>query len=176
MSGSKTGFVLDANPFIEAKNRYYGFDLFPGFWKALLDHHRNGRICSIDRVFDELTGQGDELSDWVDNSVPDTFFKQCQDQAVIDCFQQIVSWVFAEDFTPEARTEFASVADGWVIAFAKVNNLTVVTHEEFAPEAKKRVPMPNVCLEFDVPYVNTYAMLEELKVQFILKTKRAKRK
>lgn len=28
-------YLLDANVFIEAKNRYYGFDLAPGFWDWL---------------------------------------------------------------------------------------------------------------------------------------------
>ena len=59
---------------------------------------------------------------------------------------------------PEVQTEFASVADGWVMAYAKVNDRTVVTDEEYDSEAKKRVPMPNVCLEFDVLYTNTYRM------------------
>jgi len=51
MSGSKR-YLLDANPFIEAKNRYYGFGLCPGFWKALIAQHNNDRVFSIDRVFD----------------------------------------------------------------------------------------------------------------------------
>ncbi len=25
-------YLLDANVFIDAKNRYYGFDFCPGFW------------------------------------------------------------------------------------------------------------------------------------------------
>jgi hypothetical protein len=58
------------------------------------------------------------------------------------------------------------------MAYAAVNGLTVVTHEEYAPAAKKRVPMPNVCLEFDIPYVNTFEMLDELGVKLILSTKR----
>ena len=28
-------YVVDANVLIEAKNRYYAFDLAPGFWKWL---------------------------------------------------------------------------------------------------------------------------------------------
>ncbi len=57
-----------------------------------------------------------------------------------------------------------------MIAYARANGLTVVTHEEFAAEAQRRVPIPNVCLEFDVEYVNTFEMLEHLDVQFILKS------
>ena len=84
----------------------------------------------------------------------------------------MVDWVFAQPFAGHAKMTFADVADGWVIAYASVNGLTFVTHEEHAPDAKKSVPMPNVCLHFGVPYVNTFEMLEELGVKLILSTKR----
>ena len=176
MSGSKR-YVLDANVFIEAKNKYYGFNLCPGFWKALIAQHEIGRVVSVDRVLNELADEGDRLSDWAKDTVPDTFFKKTQDQAVIDAFQEMVTWVNSEvQFTSAAKAEFASVADGWVVAFAKVNALIVVTHEEYVPAVQKRVPMPNVCLEFNVDCVNTFEMLEELKVRFILSTKRQRGK
>ena len=174
MSGSKraTKYLLDSNPFIEAKNRYYGFGICPGFWKAILDHHGKGRVESIVPVQDELIAQFDELSDWVKKKCSKEFFKKVEDEAVIDQLQQMIRWVFSQPFTQAAQAEFASVADGFVIAYAAANGLTVVTHEEYAPGAKKKVPMPNVCLEFDVPYVNTFEMLEDLEVKLDLKTKR----
>ena len=174
MSGSKR-YVLDANVFIEASKRYYSFSVCPGFWKALIAQHKNSRVFSIDRVLDELADEGDQLSDWSRTTVPDTFFKNTQDQAVIEAFQEMVKWVNSEpQFTPAAKAEFADLdnADGWVIAYAKANGLIVVTHEEYAPDAQKKVPMPNVCLEFNVDNVNTFEMLEDLKVKFILSTKR----
>lgn len=176
MSGSKR-YVLDANVFIEAKNAYYGFNLCPGFWKALIAQHNNSRVCSIDKVRHELASKGDRLSDWAKDTVPDTFFKKTEDQAVVDAFTDMVIWVNAEaQFMPAVKAEFASVADGWVIAFAKVNGMILVTHEDYAPDAKKKVPIPNVCLEFDVEYDNTFEMLEDLKVKFILSTKRQRGK
>ncbi len=179
MSGSKR-YVLDANVFIEAKDRYYGFNLCPGFWKALIAEHKSGRVFSVDKVRNELVkvqhdpnDKPDPLSDWAKDTVPETFFKETQDQAVIGIFQEMVAWVNSEpQFTPAAKAEFASVADGWVIAFAKVSGLTVVTHEVYAARVKKKVPIPNVCLEFDVDDDNTFKMLEGLKVKFILSTKR----
>lgn len=128
MSGSKQ-YLLDANVFIEASKRYYSFNVCPGFWKALLAHHRTSRVFSIDRVLDELTGEGDQLSDWSQNHAPDAFFKKTQDQAVIEAFQEMVKWVNAEpQFTPAANADFAHLdnADGWVIAYAKANGLIVV--------------------------------------------------
>ncbi|MHB9112955.1 MAG: DUF4411 family protein, partial [Thermoleophilia bacterium] len=40
-------YLLDANVFIEAANRYYAFDLVPAFWQALIDHATNGELLSI---------------------------------------------------------------------------------------------------------------------------------
>lgn len=45
----------------------------------------------------------------------------------------------------------------------------VVTHEEYAPDVRRKAPIPNICLEFDVEYCNTFEMLKELKVRFVLK-------
>lgn len=47
-------YLLDANVFIEAKRRYYAFDICPGFWDALLMQHENAKVASIDRVKKEL--------------------------------------------------------------------------------------------------------------------------
>ena len=105
---------------------------------------------------------------WIENQAPETFFKKTEDQAVIAEFQELVGWVYSADqFSDSAKSEFATVADGWVIAYAAVNKLVVVTHEEFAPAAKRKVPMPNVCVEFDVEYVNTFEMLRSLDERFV---------
>jgi hypothetical protein len=60
------------------------------------------------------------------------------DKAVRDGFAAAMKWVQAErQFDPDAKAQFASAADGWVIAYAKVNGLMVVTHEEYAPDVKR---------------------------------------
>jgi hypothetical protein len=176
MSGSKR-YVLDANVFISAKNTYYAFDLCPGFWKALIVQHEAKRVFSIDRVFGELIAEGDELSKWAKVTAPETFFKKTQDAAVIKAFQKMVTWTNAQpQFTSAAKSDFADVADGWLMGYAQVNGSTVVTHEEFTPEVKRKVPIPNLCLEFDIPYVNTFEMLNDLNVRFVLSTKTPRRK
>lgn len=106
MSGSRP-YVLDANIFIEAHQRYYGFNICPGFWRALEKQHAEKRLCSIDKVKSELLAAKDRLSDWVQASVPKTFFKGTADKAVIDGFREMVKWVQSESqYTPEAKAEF----------------------------------------------------------------------
>lgn len=168
-------YVLDANPFIEAKNRYYGFDICPGFWTTLLELHKAQRVFSIDRVRMELLdGHDDEIQRWITDRAPATFFKGTGDIAVISAYQAMVRWVQSAPFLPAAKAQFASVADGWVLAYAKVNDLVVVTHEVYSPEAKNRVPMPNLCVEFKIEHHDTFTMLRDLGESFVRRTKRGR--
>src|SRR5688572_16118130 len=126
---SRRTYVLDANIFIEANRRYYSFQLCPAFWTTLLSHHASGRLCSIDKVWQELSDGGDALTEWA-NSVPNTFFASTDDSRVTGCFTRLVVWVQSQDqFFPEAKAQFASGVDGWLIACAKANDMAVVTHE-----------------------------------------------
>lgn len=166
-------FILDANAFIEAKNRYYGFDICPGYWTALIHHHNLGRICSIDRIADELNKGDDALKGWLDEGVPETFFKSTDEKAVIDKYQEMSRWAFNHDrFTDAAKTQFASVADGWLVAYAAVNNLVVVTHEIYSADIRRSVKIPNVCVEFDIDYVDPFFMLRTLEERFVRHTER----
>src|SRR5690242_2454194 len=86
---------------------------------------------------------------------------------VIDIYRQIMTWVNAQaQFLPAAKSEFARGANGWLIAYAKVHGLTVVTHEVLAPAVKRKVPIPNVCLVLEVPYRDTFQMLRVLGISF----------
>jgi hypothetical protein len=170
MNHADPNFVLDANVFIQAYRRYYSFDICPGFWDSLLHHAQAGRLCSIDRVHKELLagGKGDALENWVKSNAPDTFFVTTQAEAVARHYAEIMQWVVQEQpqFKSEAKNEFARAADGWLVAYAATHNRTVVTHEEYNPDNKKKVLIPNVCKQFNVPYINTFQMLRVLQVRF----------
>ena len=169
MNPANPNFVLDANVFIQAHRRYYSFDICPGFWNSLLHYEQAGRLCSIDHVHKELLagGKGDILENWVKSNTPDTFFASTQTKEVAGHFAAIMQWVVHEQpqFKSEAKDEFARVADGWLVAYAAAHGFTVVTHEEYNPENKKKVLIPNVCKQFKVPCVNTFQMLRALQVQ-----------
>ena len=160
-------FLLDANVFIEAKRRYYAFDLCPGYWESLVWHHQEDRVQSLDRVKQELERGGDDLKQWVTSVMPGTCFASSDGPSVTGEFAQILAWVQEQaQFLPEAKAEFAGKADGWLIAYAKAKDLVLVTHEVLARDARRKVPMPNICEAFGVPYVDTFDMLRELETQF----------
>ncbi|MCY4562799.1 MAG: DUF4411 family protein [Flavobacteriaceae bacterium] len=167
---SKLFYLLDSDVLITAKNSYYGFDLCPGFWKSLQYHHNEGNIFSIDKVFQELTRgkKEDNLIKWSKNNLPQDFFKSSDSNEVVNNYRTIINWVENRDFKDNAKKRFASGADGWLIAYAKTHNATLVTNEKSEPKSKKKVKIPDVCENFDVSYRTVFYMLDALKVQFKL--------
>jgi len=160
-------YVLDTNAFIGAHNDYYAPDFCPAFWDCILQYFHAGLLISIDRVFTEIEKPVD-LVQWVQNA-PNGFFAFSGDQPVVTVYSAIMNWVQNNSqFKPEAKSKFATVADGWLVAYAQAHNAVVVTHERFSADAKSRVLIPNVCRQFSVPYLNTYEMLRQLGARFIL--------
>lgn len=122
---------------------------------------------SIDRVKEELERGGDELNDWVQATMPASFFASSDDVGVIEQYSHIQLWARQQgQFTESAKAEFAAKADAWLIAYAKAKHLVLVTHEVFDPHIQRKIPMPNVCEVFNVVHIDTFAMLRELVAQF----------
>lgn len=158
-------FVLDADVFIEAARRYYAFDLGTRFWDNLISLATEGRVCSIDRVQQELNRGNDELKEWANNRFSEAFNSTDEDE-VANAFSEIMTWVNDQkQFLDAAKADFANGADGWLVAYAKVKNYEVVTEEVLRPDIKKKVPIPNVCEAFRVNYCNTFDMLRRLGVR-----------
>lgn len=163
--GRRTCFLLDTNVFIEAHRRYYALDLCPGFWECLSYHARQRNLSSIDKVQAEIR-EGDALSRWI-RDAPDELFVSSADPAVANTFKAMMAWVQGNpQFRPQAESEFAVAADGWLAAYAKVHGAVLVTQETADPNTKRRVPLPNVCDRFGVVTRDTFAMLRELEVRF----------
>ena len=166
---AKNRYILDADVFITAKNRYYAFDLCPGFWASVIHHHEAGRTYSIDRVRSELLvgRKTEDLVQWVINDLPGSFFLSVDEEAVAAAYTDVMLWVQqSPQYFDHAKAKFASGADGWLVAYASVHGAVVVTNEERRPEAKREIKLPDVCAQFNVPYWDTFRMLRDLAVQF----------
>lgn len=164
---TSTIYVLDTNIFIDAAQRYYSFDLVPGFWDKLIDLAKNRKIVSIDKVKEEIDNgkEKDSLRLWADNKFQEWFLSTEQPD-VINAYREIIEWVAGQNqLLTKAKEEFASCADGWLIAYAKAYGYIVVTDETKDLKCRNRVKIPNVCLAFDIPYVNTFQMLRQLNVK-----------
>lgn len=164
-------YLLDSDVFIAAKNSYYAFAICPGFWNSLIHHYESGSVFSIDKVKSELlAGRPDEdLVQWVKNNLPDGFFLGSDSIDVTNAFSEIMLWVqLNTQFSVQAKAKFATEADGWLVAYANANRYTVVTNEQPRPDSKSRILLPDVCVQFNVTYVNTFEMLKQLAVSYEL--------
>ena len=166
--GLSTRYVLDANIFIAAWRDHYPIDLHPGFWECLQRFWQEKRLLSIDRVRDEINSPN-ELVTWLKRHWHGAF-SSTRNSEIARVFSEMQTWVQSNAlFLPAAKYEFAEAADGWLAAYAKTHNAIVVTNEVFDPNAKRRVPLPNLCRQFDVGNCNTIDMLRELGVTFDLR-------
>lgn len=159
-------FLLDSSMFIEAYRRYYGLDICPGFWDFLIHHGAGGRVTSIDWVRRELSAGRGPLAAWANSQGADLFVST-RELLVIEEYERIMKWVFENrQFLDHAKAEFASGADGWLVAYGRVYGMTLVTQESYNPNIRKRVPLPNVCRTFGVATANTFKMLRDLGAAF----------
>ncbi|MDX2559346.1 DUF4411 family protein [Streptomyces sp. TX20-6-3] len=159
-------YLVDSNVLIEAKNRYYAFDIAPGFW-AWLDHaHKNSIACSIDPVRDELIDGEDELAAWAQGHRD--FFRPI-DEATTANFGPLTTWTYSRPYTAAAVTEFlTNTADFYLVAYARAHQHTLVTHEQSRPDSRKRVLIPDACQALGVVYANPFVMLRAAQARLDL--------
>lgn len=164
-------YLLDANAFIQPKQKFYAFDICPGYWAALIALQRQGWVLSIDRVRDEIEegNQDDDLWIWARDIFPPGGFADTRTPEVLDNYGRLQSWVAANTFYSDgARQEFAEEknADGWLVAQAMaVSGAVVVTLEDFNAEKRNKVPIPNLAAAFGVKTVTPFEMLRLLGVK-----------
>ncbi len=167
MKTDNSVFVIDADVFIEAKDRYYAFDIAPVFWDTLIAQVSQGRIRSIDRIKKQLEDGNDELTNWISRGNLNDAFCSSEQVDVIASYREIMEWVQNNtQFKSAARAAYANDPDAWLIAFAMAKHNVVVTQEEFVAQVQRRVPIPNVCRQFNIEYMDTFAMLRALGVKF----------
>ena len=66
--------ILDSNAFIEQKNRFYAFDICPGFWEFVIDDFESGNAMSVTHVRNEILGGSDALSTWMKDELDKKYF------------------------------------------------------------------------------------------------------
>lgn len=157
---------MDANTYIQAKNEYYHMDVVPGYWEWLDTQFQLGTLASVSMVYDELSGYGDELTDWV--KPRKEHFIDVSDDETQAVFSEIIQLLADDDFTSKDTDNFLAGADPWLIAKAKVTKATVVTLESLVPENSKKIKIPNICRQFDLEYINTFKLLRTLEAKFVL--------
>ena len=160
-----TGYLMDANVFIQAKNLHYGFDFCPAFWDWLIEQNRARKVASIEKVADELHAGADELAAWA-KARGDGFFLR-PDSSVEPSLRTVSDWARGSGYQPAAVSTFLQVADYWLVAHALAHRCTVVTHEVPADTTRK-IKIPNACIGLGIHCVSPYEMLRRERARFVL--------
>ena len=158
-------YLLDANVFIEAKNRYYAFDIVPAFW-TWMDYVVVKNVRTITMVRDELLVKDDPLGDWMRARKDADWILPVDDEATQIAFADIANELDGSQYHRPGVEKFLSGADPWLIAKAMTLGATIVTHEVANEMVLRRVPIPNLCRARSVTCMDTFDAMRELQVKF----------
>ena len=161
-------YLLDANVFIEAKSRYYGFDFCPAFWEWLIVKNAQGELFSIEKVGDEIKAGNDDLAKWATERNGDFFL--APSFGVPPALERVSDWVTKQkspSYETAAIRTFLQGADYYLIAHALLGGYEVVTHE-VPSDSRKRIKIPNVCSGLGVKCVMPFEMLRREQARFVL--------
>jgi hypothetical protein len=141
------------------------------FSDFLLQEAENGKLASIDKVLKEIKRGNDDLKKWSEEKFL-SYFLSTKEKKVIEKYQELMQWAEEQfelgNYTENAKIEFMQEdnADAWLIAFAMAKNgFTIVTFEKKNKYIKSKIPIPNVCDDFQIEYCDLFEMLEKLKFQ-----------
>ena len=158
-------YLLDANVFIEAKNRYYGFDFCPAFWDWLIARNVERQVLSIEKVGDEIEAGGNDPADWVRERGNGFFVKPTPD--VLVALGQVNDRAVAQTCDPVAVTMFMEGADRYLVAHALAGGHEVATLET-PSGSRKRIKIPNACIALGVTCVTPFEMPRRERARFVL--------
>lgn len=165
-------FLLDTNVFIEPKNRFYPFDIVPGYWDLLEKELGANSVQSITQVYDEILSGGDDLSKWMKQHVGRAKFIDCiSDNAVFVQYLKVSNFVKGLPSKKQnAKNEFlkTSSADPWLAAYAYVHKACLVTMETTRAKSLKKVSLVDVCDHFGVRHIDTFQFLRAMQAKLVL--------
>jgi len=161
-------YLVDANFFIQAHRAIYPLDVALSFWNKVEELAENGNIISIDKVKDEIYQNEDDLKEWCVANLSDNFFHNSN--IALKEYGTIANWAhsMSHHYKPTALAEFLDTAeaDAWLVAFSLNKNIPIITYEKSEPNSKKKIKIPDVCIQFGVSYLSTIDMFRQLGQSF----------
>jgi hypothetical protein len=146
-------------------------DIHPSYWEKISQILKRKDVISIDKVKDEIYKHEDSLTNWCKTNIDKSFWFSSAG-SIIE-YAEIQNWAQSKNYNQRALSEFADSknADPFLVAFAlnkkKENKeVTIVTLEISSPDSIKIVKLPDVCIEFEIRYININDFFREINVSF----------
>lgn len=146
-------YCIDTNSIIDARNKLYPPDLFPGLWTKIEELIAERRLCAPDEVRHELDKKDDETKKWAKAQsgffVPDSPDQIKETQRIIAQFQHLVN-----------NTTGRSAGDPFVIALAKLHGHTLITEERKSGNLQ-HPRIPDVCAVYGLKCIKFTQLIRE---------------
>lgn len=155
-----TRYILDTNIYINFYERYYLFDYFPSFW-AKFKPVLNQQVVLPKIVVDE-TYQSEWFKNWLEQNFTGAY---CNHKNYDSDWATILQHIAQHHcYSEKALTDKGSwthekIADGWIVAIAKKEGLTIVSSEIRNPnlnanQPSKSVKIPDIADDFYIPCID----------------------
>lgn len=154
-------YIIDTN-FFRTFFRFYDKDISPELFENLDKMINKGEIISVKEVYHELEKQHQANSEVMKNiGKYKKIFQEPTNEEEVDILLQIYkNRNFQNNISEKNMLNGSPVADAFLVAKAKTNQGTLVTSENFSPNAAK---IPNICNEFEIKYINFKTFLKKIK-------------
>ncbi len=163
-------YLLDTNIYINFYDRYYRFDYFPSFWSRL-QSVLNKEIVLPDIVIQE-NYQDETFRDWLSLNFNGAIYKH---KECSDIWGEVIQHIAKCNFYSEkALTNDKSwarekIADGWLIAIAKKENLTIVSSETRNYNLNEKQPnqspkIPDIADDFGIRCIDMNTFFQEISL------------
>ena len=161
---------LDTNILIYASKVTNPLDIHPTYWAKMKEILDRDDVFSIDKVKDEIYYYEDDLLNWCKENIDSSFWKKTL--YALSEYAELQNWVQTRSYKDPALIEFADVknADPFILAHSlnairKNQNITIVI-EVSNPDSKKRVKLPDVCINFGIRFINNNEFFREIGITF----------
>jgi Domain of unknown function (DUF4411) len=151
-------FVFDTSAYINGWRDHYPPTTFPGVWALIEEAFDDGRVLSPREVYNELTRKDDDVAAWAKDRMGG-FMEPTED------VMRAAGTIFEQELPNSANRDGA---DPWVIAEARIRDLTVVTYEgrtfSGVPTSEKRwaSSMPGICKRLGIGCITLPEALGQL--------------
>lgn len=156
---SNPRYTIDTSSFnqIFDEDRNYNRKNFPSLWEKLSGLLTNGEIVSHMEVYEEIQqGSYDDLKKWTETNryvFWDYSFPK-EGEIVSEIGDKFSAFILQGKTKPNH-------ADPWLVAQAKLNNLTVITEE-----TDRDLQIPVVCRELGVPCLSLFGLVKAERWSF----------
>ena len=156
-------YCFDTSALVDFNQRSMPLKVVPDVWAYLSSLTEKGLVLSPMEVYREILKKDDEVSRWIKPRKKGVFREPSTEE------QYFLTNNILVDF-PNCLRGYEStdlLADPWIVAFAKINSLTVITYE--TPNgggSLSKVKIPDMCKQYDIPYMNTLDLIKKTGLIF----------